>query len=159
MIIALLLSTLYVLFWMLFRWGFNNRKTSRIVLLRISLGITFMFMGLVQLSFPFQYTSLLPDFLPYRHEWVTLSGALIVIGGIGILIPRVRKETAIGLLVLLLFLLPLHIQAVIDHTPGLLGKAWEPWCSYSRLLIHPVLMALVWLVNLHPASREKRTHW
>jgi uncharacterized membrane protein len=113
----------------------------------------------MQLSFPYQYTSMLPDFLPYRHEWVTLSGIFLMIGGAGIIIPRVRRESAIGLLILLFLLFPLYVQALIDQTPGLMGRTWEPWFCYSRLVVHPLLMFFVWYTTLHPVARTKKTHW
>ena len=59
------------------------------------------------------YLSIMPPSFPLHLEAVYISGFFEVIGGIGLLIPKVRKIAALGLLALLISVYPANIYMAL----------------------------------------------
>lgn len=63
---------------------------------------------------PSFYLAMMPPWLPAPLLLVQLSGVAEVAGGIGLLIPRVRRAAGIGLIVLLIAVFPANIQMLLN---------------------------------------------
>jgi uncharacterized membrane protein len=65
---------------------------------RALLGSLFVVAGALHLYAPGTYERIMPPYLPLHRELVYLSGALEILGGLGILSKRTRPAAGIGLL-------------------------------------------------------------
>ncbi len=70
----------------------------------------FVAAGIGHFIIPSFYLAMMPPWLPAPLLLVQLSGVAEVAGGIGLLIPRVRRAAGIGLIVLLIAVFPANIQ-------------------------------------------------
>lgn len=80
------------------------------------LSAIFVFAGVLHLVVPDRYVGIMPAWIPLQLEMVYVSGVAEILGGIGLLIPFVRKAAAIGLIVLLVVVFPANIQMLSNAT-------------------------------------------
>jgi uncharacterized membrane protein len=96
-----------------------RRERSR----RIFAGI-FVVAGLAHFVVPQVYRPMMPPWLPAHDLLIGLSGAAEVAGGIGLLLPTVRRAAAYGLIALLVAVFPANVQmllnAIRDEAAGLM---------------------------------------
>lgn len=113
------------------------------------IGALFVSAGLNHFARPGFYLKITPAFVPWPLALITLSGIFEIIGGVGVLIPRLRRTAAWGLIALLIVVSPLHIDMLVrgDEFPEL-----PIWGLVGRLLLQPLLIAWVWWTALTPAT-------
>jgi len=107
----------------------------------------FIVSGILHFAIPKPYIRIVPPLLP-RPDWlVAISGGAEILGGVGLLVPRLRRPAAYGLSLLLVAVFPANIYMAVAHIPpqGLLGNRWLQWL---RL---PFQVPLIWLA-LHYAK-------
>jgi uncharacterized membrane protein len=92
------------------------------------------------------YLKIMPPYIPYHLAMVYISGAAEIAGGLGLLVPFVRREAAWGLVALLIAVFPAnlymatnHIQVASTPTPPVLAWGrlplqvlfiiWVLWCT------------------------------
>src|SRR5512141_2020657 len=102
----------------------------------------FVFAGAMHFVIPGRYMGIMPAWIPYPLEMVYLSGIAETAGGLGLLIPGLRKAAAIGLIALLIAVFPANIQmlsnAIRDGASTLyIALLW------LRLPLQPLL--IVWI--------------
>ena len=114
---------------MIERWG------------RWALAGLFVVSGILHLVMPKPYIRIVPPMLPGPDLLVLISGGAEILGGIGLLVPRLKRPAGYGLAVLLIAVFPANIYMAVAHVPsdGLLGNQWLQWL---RL---PVQVPLIWL--------------
>lgn len=71
----------------------------------------------------------MPPWIPWHLAMVYLSGAAEIAGGIGLLIPGLRRAAAWGLVALLIAVFPANIYMAVDHI---------------QVTAHPMPAALLW---------------
>ena len=86
--------------------GWSNRER----IARALCALFFVAAGIGHFIIPSFYLAMMPPWLPAPLLLVQLSGVAEVAGGIGLLIPRVRRAAGIGLIVLLIAVFPANIQ-------------------------------------------------
>ena len=89
----------------------------------VLIGLSFFFInvGVDHFINPNFYISIMPPAFPLHAEAVYISGFFEVVGGIGVLIPRLRKIAGWGLLALLVAVYPANIYMAL--TPGAFPEA------------------------------------
>jgi len=114
---------------MIERWG------------RWALAGLFVVSGILHLAMPKPYIRIVPPMLPRPDLLVLISGGAEILGGIGLLVPRLKRSAGYGLAVLLIAVFPANIYMAVAHVPsdGILGNRWLQWL---RL---PVQVPLIWL--------------
>jgi uncharacterized membrane protein len=60
---------------------------------------------------------MVPPFLPYAGLLVYLTGALELLGAVGLVVPNTRRIAGLGLAVLYVLLLPANIYAAVNDVP------------------------------------------
>jgi len=102
--------------------------------------------GLLHFFHPRGYVKIVPPFIPHPLAMVYISGLAEIAGGLGLLLPSLRRAAAWGLVALLIAVLPANIYMALDRVqvtanppPGLLLWArvplqfvliwWVLWCS------------------------------
>jgi uncharacterized membrane protein len=110
---------------------------------RFILAIAIIFVGVTHFAVPQPYVKIVPPQLPYPLQLVYLSGFFEILGGIGLLIPRVSQAAAWGLIALFIAVFPSNINMAvnhikIDHIPT------SSWFHAVRLPFQAVLIAWAW---------------
>jgi uncharacterized membrane protein len=105
----------------------------------LALSLFFVVAGLNHFVDPDFYVVMVPPYLPAHLELVYLSGVLEILGGLGVLIPRVRAVSGWGLVLLLVAVVPanLHMALNVELFPSM-----SPTILYARLPFQAVF--IVW---------------
>jgi uncharacterized membrane protein len=104
-------------------------------------GILFIVAGANHFASPDSYQAMMPPLLPWPLALIYISGAAEILGGAGVLLPRVRRIFGWGLIALLVAVFPANIFAAIH---GFHGGSIERVILIARLPFQAVLMAWVY---------------
>ena len=104
--------------------------------------------GVPHFASPDGFVRIVPGGLPAKLLLVQLSGFFEVLGGLGLLVPRVRRAAGLGLALLFVAVFPANVNMVLHPE---LGGSLPVWLLWARLPFQLVFIALVFWI-----SREKR---
>ncbi len=107
----------------------------------ISLGLLALFYvvaGANHFRAPDFYVAIMPPYLPLQLELVYLSGVAEIVLGLAVLVPRLRRLAAWGIILLLIAVFPANIHVAVNDVGGL-GIA-----SWIRLPIQALFIAWAW---------------
>ena len=109
------------------------------------LAIAFVAVGITHFTSPDFFVAIVPPYLPAPLALVYISGFFEILGGAGLLIPRLRRIAGWGLIALMIAVYPANIHMAMnpDQFPDL-----SPTALYIRLPIQFVMIAIVWWVAL-----------
>ncbi len=114
-----------------------------------ALGALFVVAGLLHFVIPGTYVRVMPPYLPAHRLLVLVSGFFEIAGGVGLLVPRLRRAAAWGLLLLLVAVFPANIHMALH--PEVVGSGVPLWALWLRLPLQFVLMAAVaWAGGVWP---------
>ena len=126
----------------------RRARPARVSVSSIVLAALFAFAGTMHFVIPAAYGRIMPAWVPFPREMVLLSGACEIAGGIGLLVPQVRRWAGMGLIALLLAVWPANLQMLLNaraaDAPG-----WWQVLLLLRLPLQIVLMGWVWRAS-HP---------
>jgi uncharacterized membrane protein len=123
--------------------SFSGAKQTQ-TRLRWLTAIFFVVAGTFHFIKPDLYLAIIPTYLPEPKLLVAVSGVAEVAGGLGLLIPSLRRAAGWGLIALLIAVFPANIY-MLQH-PGPLHVA--PWLLWFRLPFQAVFIACVWFSAL-----------
>ena len=114
------------------------------------LSALFVFAGAMHFVIPSRYAGIMPPWIPCQIELVYVSGVAEILGGLGLLLSRLRKAAGIGLILLLVAVFPANIQmlvnAIRDNESSLyIALLW------LRLPLQPLL--IVWVYRAGVRNR------
>jgi uncharacterized membrane protein len=75
----------------------------------------FVFTGVSHFIFPDPLAEMVPPIFPAPKVWVYLTGVAEILGGIGLLVPRVSRLAAWSLATFLVAIFPANIYAAINE--------------------------------------------
>lgn len=101
-------------------------------LLLILLSAFFVNVGVDHFINPEFYLAIMPAYLPLHSEAVYISGFFEVLGGISVLIPRLRSAAGWGLVALLIAVFPANIHMALNAD---LFPEISPTLLYIRLVL------------------------
>jgi len=116
----------------------------------LGLSLLFVVAGVYHFVNPGFYLRIMPPWLPAHLQLVYLSGALEILGGVAVLVPRIRAAAGLGLVLLLIAIFPanLHIALNPQLFPGI-----SPAALYARLPLQALLIAWAyWATRPDPAA-------
>lgn len=121
--------------------------------LRILLAILFIVAGVLHFVIPEFYLKIMPPFLPFHLALVYISGFFEMLGGIGVLVSRVRTLAGYGLILLLILVFPANIYMLTNNVER------EGWTLFSFLLVLrlPLQLIFIWLVRW--CTKENQTRY
>jgi len=100
--------------------------------LRVVLGLFFVTAGIAHFVRPERFLEIMPPYVPWHREMVYLSGGFEIAGGLGLLIPALRRAAGWGLIALLVAVFPANVQMFCNFLDQ---QGWSVW-------------TIVWLVRL-----------
>lgn len=105
------------------------------------LGPFYAAFGILHLVTVQNFLPIMPGWVPYPALVIQLTGLAEIAGGLGLLIPRLRRWAGLGLALYAVAVFPANLHHAFDavHVPGL-PDSW--WYHGPRLLMQPVLVAL-----------------
>lgn len=116
--------------------------------LRWALALFFIAAGVLHFVKPDAYTAIIPPYLPWPLALVYVSGACEILGGCGVLIPRLRRLAGWGLVALLIAVFPANLHMALNdvHPSG--------WSVPSVLLWLRLPMQAVLIFWAYWATRD-----
>lgn len=89
------------------------------------------------------YAAMVPAALPAPRLLVWISGVAELAGGIGLLIPSLRRAAAIGIILLLVAVFPANVNMAVNHIspPGMHLSTFALW---ARLPFQALFIAWAW---------------
>ena len=103
----------------------------------IALAVAFVLAGVNHFINPQFFVEIMPPYLPAHLELVYLSGVAEIAGGLGVLVPAVRKLAGQGLILLLLAVFPANLHMAL-HPEAFPDAA--PLALYARLPMQAVFI-------------------
>jgi uncharacterized membrane protein len=123
-------------------------------ILRVILALAMISIGILHFTSPEPFVRIVPAALPAPLMLVYVSGIAEIAGGIGILIPALRRAAGIGLIALYVAVFPANINMALNHLP--LGNDPVPtWALWMRLPFQIVFIALAYWVAVARPRRSK----
>jgi uncharacterized membrane protein len=106
--------------------------------------------GTLHFTSPAFFVRIVPDWLPAHAALVAVSGVFEIVGGIGILVPAVRRAASLGLVALYVAVFPANVNMVVHPE---LGGAVAVWLLWARLPVQGGLIALaLWVGRDRPRA-------
>jgi uncharacterized membrane protein len=111
------------------------------------MALSFAAVGLLHFTHPATFVAIMPPYVPASVHLpaVYLSGVAEVAGGLGLLVPQLRRAAGWGLLLLLVAVYPANIHMAMNGV-GLPGMPVNQTLLWARLPLQFVMAALVWWV-------------
>jgi uncharacterized membrane protein len=94
------------------------------------------------------FEAIVPPYLPRQRELVYISGAAEIAGGVGVLIPRLRRPAGFGLIALLVAVFPANVHMTLN--PEDFPKIPRS-LLWIRLPLQGLLIAWVYGAAIRPA--------
>lgn len=117
---------------------------KRVSILQAGTGASFMTTGVLHFVAEKFFTAIVPERLPNPRALVYISGVFEFLGGLGMLIPRVRRAAGLGLLALVVAVFPANINMAVNSDRFKDIPAWALWV---RLPLQFVILALIWIAS------------
>ena len=124
-------------------------------ILRLLVAANFIGVGVLHFTHLHVFLAMMPPYLPFHQLLVHVSGLFEILGGIGLLVPKVRRLAAYGLLALLVAVFPANLHMAMNEV--YLPIEWLPQSRtglWLRLPFQLVFALEVWFVGLY-VSRSK----
>jgi uncharacterized membrane protein len=109
---------------------------------RRALAALFIVAGLGHFVAPHWYRTVMPDYLPAHDLLIAVSGGAEIAGGVGLLVPALRRAAGVGLMILLVAVFPANIEMLVDDRAR--GVPW--WQEVTLWLRLPLQFVLIWWV-------------
>jgi len=99
------------------------------------------------------YLGMMPPSLPWPAALNRIAGVAEMLGGAGLLVPRVRRFAGWGLVALLIAVFPANVHvALAGKMPG---TGFSPLTLWLRLPFQAAFLAAVWWVALARDDRRR----
>ncbi len=108
--------------------------------MRLLLAFGMTAIGVMHFVRPEPFVQIVPPALPAPLALVYISGFFEILGGIGLLVPRVRKAASYGLVALYVAVFPANVYMAVADV-ALDGVHYPAWLRYGRLPLQLGLIA------------------
>lgn len=113
----------------------------------------FVFAGAMHFVIPGRYMGIMPGWIPYPLAIVYLSGVAEMLGGLGLLIPRLRVAAATGLIALLIAVFPANVQMLSNAIHDASSAAYVT-LLWLRLPLQPLLIVWIYRSAIRASGTE-----
>jgi uncharacterized membrane protein len=128
----------------------RREKTRSVV--RVVMAVLMIAIGVLHFVQPSGFVKIVPQWLSNPLLLVQVSGFFEVLGGAGLLVPRVRRAAGFGLVALYVCVFPANINMVVHPE---LGGGIPVWLLWARLPFQILfILAALW-VSKPPAQAAR----
>jgi len=117
--------------------------------LRMALAVGFTTSGVLHFVRPAGFVQIVPHYLPWPLALVYVSGACEILGGGGLLVPRLRRAAGWGLIALLVAVFPANVHMALGDA-AIEGLSVPPLLLWMRLPLQAVFILLVYRCAVRP---------
>jgi uncharacterized membrane protein len=110
--------------------------------LRYVIAILFVIGGILHFINADLYLKIMPPYIPWHLAMVYISGVAEIAGGVGLLVPSLRKPAAWGLVALLIAVFPANVYMAVDRIQ-VTSRPIPQALLWARL---PLQAVMIWLV-------------
>jgi uncharacterized membrane protein len=103
----------------------------------------FVFAGVMHFVRPAPFLAIVPGWVPWPGAAVAVSGVFEIAGGLGLLVPRLRRAAGWGLIALLVAVFPANVHMAMNRIPWD-GLPVPDALLWLRLPLQAVLIVWVW---------------
>lgn len=115
-------------------------------IVRVVCAVLMMGVGLLHFVNPDPFVRIVPAFLPAPLTLVYVSGFFEILGGAGLLVPRVRFWAAWGLIALYVAVFPANINMAVNQIQMGADGTIPVWAMWARLPFQALFIGLAfWL--------------
>ncbi|WP_421919209.1 hypothetical protein [Marinifilum sp.] len=144
MLLILTILTTYILIRIATLFSNYLKSFSKKEHLRFAFGVAAIVIGALHILIPSFFSHLFSAAFKSTYTVTSSSGFIQIICGIGLLIKRVYKESAVLLIILLALFIPLSVIMLMDYIHGPLGSEYESILSYVRILSFILLIGILY---------------
>lgn len=109
------------------------------LILRLLLAAFYLAAGIVHLTAPDAFLPIMPDFVPFPHAVVLITGVCELVGAVALLSQKYRRLAGIMLALYAICVFPANIKHAFEGVQiAALPSSW--WYHGPRLLAQPVLV-------------------
>lgn len=131
----------------------NRDRSSAAVVATFVAAAFYIVAGALHFLSPAPYLKIMPPYVPWHLAMVYLSGLAEIAGGVGLLIPRLRRVAAWWLVALLVAVFPANLYMATDHIQMTANPSPE-WIAWARLPLQALLIWWVlWCTRQGPGQR------
>ena len=107
--------------------------------LRLVLAVLYVAVGVAHLRSTHGFLPIMPAWVPHPLEVILFTGVCEIAGGLGLLVPPLRKAAGVMLALYAVCVFPANLHHALDHVvaPGL-PSSW--WYHGPRLAFQPVFV-------------------
>jgi uncharacterized membrane protein len=106
----------------------------------VAAAIFYVVAGSLHFIKPDAYLKIMPPYIPWHVAMVRISGGFEILGGLGLLVPQMRRAAACGLIALLIAVFPANVYMASNPIDA--GAASiAPVLTWGRL---PLQLLLIW---------------
>ena len=118
--------------------------------------LSFVGVGILHFTHASIFVGIMPPYLPYHLELVWISGVFEILGGVGLLIPQIRRFSAWGLLALLVAVFPANLHMALNGVFIDIPIPQSQIGLWIRLPLQGVIAYQVWFVGLSTFSTQSQ---
>lgn len=107
-------------------------------------GFLYILAGILHFVIPDFYLQIMPPYLPYHLQLVYASGLAEIVLGVGLLIPKLRKMAAFGIILLLIAVFPANIYLAFNEAPQQALGTNQVAALWIRFPIQVLLIVIAW---------------
>ena len=130
-----------------------DRREKRRQITRVVMAVAMMAVGVLHFVLPAGFVRIVPRALPDPLLLVQVSGFFEVLGGAGLLVPRVRRAAGLGLVALYVCVFPANISMAMHPE---LGGSIPLWALWLRLPFQVVFIAVALWISKPAASNDRK---
>jgi uncharacterized membrane protein len=104
------------------------------------------------------YEAIMPPYIPYHRECVTISGVAEIAGGLAVIPGETRPAARWWLIALLAAVFPANVHMAVnpEQIKGLDRERIKPWMLWARLPLQPLVMLWVWQATAPDGGSGRR---
>ncbi|SDT09352.1 Uncharacterized membrane protein [Halopseudomonas xinjiangensis] len=136
MVFFLFLLVLTGLAWLVGRLGVSCLRGPQ-ACMRLALAAALVFFGTDHLLTPERYVPMVEGWLPWAGQMVAITGICEIAGGLGLLVPRLRRSAGLLLAVYFVAVFPANVHNAI-HGLTVDGLPANQWYYWVRLGFQPL---------------------
>ena len=128
-----------------------------LVFFRILAAVLFTLAGINHFLHPPMYVAIVPPPFPAKAALVAISGVAEIAGGLGLLVPRLRRAAGWGLIALLVAVFPANVYMAgwPERIPQVHIARWLLW---ARLPMQVGFIAWIWFAALRRRNVPGPSH-